>query len=187
MGTLRIEQRTVDLGAGPARIAVVADTHSKPHSNVPELLEAEAPAVILHGGDIGAHRVIDDLGAIAPTHAVRGNIDAHAEDTPDVILLELVSGGARLRVLLIHIAVHGVRLRRDAKRLAKKQDAQLVVCGHSHVPLIARDEGLVVFNPGSIGPRRFRLPITYGVIEIDDGRTTMRHVDCETGRPWTPS
>lgn len=184
---IRTERRSLDLGPGPGRIAVVADTHSKPHPNVPRLLEAEAPAAILHGGDIGNHQVIDALATIAPTHAVRGNIDNHAEDTPDVIVLDVTNVNAHVRILLVHIAVHGVRLRRDAKRLANEHGANLVVCGHSHVPLIARDGGFVVFNPGSIGPRRFTLPITYGVIELADGRMTMRHVNCETGEAWTPT
>jgi hypothetical protein len=54
------------------------------------------------------------------------------------------------------------------------------------VPFIGRDRGLLVFNPGSIGPRRFQLPIVFGVLEIEDGQLKMRHVDCETGEVWTP-
>jgi predicted phosphodiesterase len=62
----------------------------------------------------------------------------------------------------------------------------MIVCGHSHVPFVGRDRGLTVFNPGSIGPRRFQLPIVFGVIEIAAGKLSLRHVDCETGGAWEP-
>jgi predicted phosphodiesterase len=58
-----------------------------------------------------------------------------------------------------------------------------VVCGHSHAPLIARDGRFAVFNPGSIGPRRFMLPISFGVIEVRATGVSMRHIDCETRGP----
>jgi predicted phosphodiesterase len=61
-----------------------------------------------------------------------------------------------------------------------------VVCGHSHIPFIARDRGVGVFNPGSIGPRRFGLPIVLGSIEITDTGAALKHIDCETGKPWMP-
>jgi hypothetical protein len=54
------------------------------------------------------------------------------------------------------------------------------------VPFIGRDRGLSVFNPGSIGPRRFQLPIVLGAIDITDTSASLRHIDCETGKPWTP-
>jgi hypothetical protein len=61
-----------------------------------------------------------------------------------------------------------------------------VVCGHSHVPFIGRDRGLTVFNPGSIGPRRFHLPIVFGTMDVTPAGLRLGHVDCETGAPWTP-
>lgn len=62
----------------------------------------------------------------------------------------------------MHIAVYGPEVRADAARLAVASEAQLIVCGHSHVSFIGRDRGLTVFNPGSIGPRRMHLPILFG-------------------------
>jgi predicted phosphodiesterase len=87
---------------------------------------------------------------------------------------------------LIHIAVTGPRLRSDVARMARAERASLVVCGHSHVPFIGRDRELTVFNPGSIGPRRFHLPIVFGTIAVTPTGVRLAHVDCETGRPWTP-
>jgi predicted phosphodiesterase len=89
-------------------------------------------------------------------------------------------------VLLIHIAVDGPRLRADVARMARAEGATLVVCGHSHVPFIGGDKGLTVFNPGSIGPRRFHLPIVFGTIEFAPTGVRLAHIDAETGQPWSP-
>ncbi|MBX3232189.1 MAG: metallophosphoesterase family protein [Labilithrix sp.] len=178
-------RQTVPVSNGAVKVAVIADTHSEPHPRAAELVAAEEPDLILHAGDIGALSVVDDFAKIAPTVAVRGNIDAHA--LPDAVTLDFVDGDAKLfTLLLLHIAVNGPKLRADAARLAKSEHAQLVVCGHSHVPFIGRDKDLGVFNPGSIGPRRFHLPIVFGVMELAAGRLAMKHVSCETGKTWLP-
>lgn len=91
-----------------------------------------------------------------------------------------------LRFLLLHIAVAGPRLRAEVVKLAAEERASLVVCGHSHVPFIGRDRGVAMFNPGSVGPRRFALPIVLGAITISGGRARLMHIDCETGAPWSP-
>jgi putative phosphoesterase len=172
---------------GSLRLAVVADTHSAPHPDTARHLRSLSPDAILHAGDIGDLVVLDQLAAIAPLFAVRGNIDVHAPDLPDVLTLDVVSGDTcLLRILVMHIAVDGPRLRADAARLARARDASLVVCGHSHVPLVARDRDLSVFNPGSAGPRRFRLPILFGSIDVTPTAVRLAHFDCETGQPWTP-
>jgi putative phosphoesterase len=173
---------------GSLRLAVVADTHSAPHPAATKQLRSMSPDAILHAGDIGDLAVLDELAAIAPLFAIRGNIDVHAPGLPDVLLLDVVAGNASLvRILLMHIGVDGPRLRADAARLARSRDASLVVCGHSHVPLVARDGELAVFNPGSVGPRRFRLPIVFGIIEVTPAAVRLAHVDCETGHAWKPS
>jgi predicted phosphodiesterase len=106
---------------------------------------------------------------------------------PEALQVELMAGDVmKLRLLLIHIAVYGPKLRAEVARLALSQRASLVVCGHSHVPFIGRDRGLTVFNPGSIGPRRFQLPIVLGCIDISATSARLTHIDCETGKPWTP-
>ena len=175
---------------GSLRLAVVADTHSSPHRAIDEHLRSLEPDAILHAGDIGDLVVLDRLRAIAPTFAVRGNIDGVAADIPDVLTLDvLFSGGDRLmlRILMTHIAVYGPKLRADVAKMARADDASIVVCGHSHVPFIARDRDLTVFNPGSIGPRRFHLPIAFGTIDITPTDIRLTHLDCETGKPWRPA
>jgi putative phosphoesterase len=170
---------------GTLKIAVVADTHSQPHAAIREHLAAIAPDAILHAGDIGDAAVIDRLAETAPVFVVRGNIDTRAT-FPDVFTLDLVGADQRLRIFLIHIAVNGPRLRGDVARMARAERASLVVCGHSHVPFIGQERELTVFNPGSIGPRRFHLPIVFGTIAITPKGVRLAHVDCETGRPWSP-
>lgn len=172
---------------GDLRVAIVADTHSKPHPNAASLISALAPAAILHAGDIGDLHVLDDLAKIAPVIAVRGNIDERANDVPDAITVDVQAGGASaLKLLLLHIAVYGPKIRADAARLAADSGARVIICGHSHVPFVGRDRGLTVFNPGSIGPRRLHLPIVFGVLEIAAAKLSLRHIDCETGAAWSP-
>jgi len=172
---------------GELRVAVVADTHSQPHPLAARRIEALAPSAILHAGDIGNLRVLEDLARIAPVIAVRGNIDERASDLPDSVAIAVRAGGQiALTLLMMHIAVYGPRIRADAARLAASRGARMIVCGHSHVPFIGKDRGLTVFNPGSIGPRRFHLPIVFGVLEIAHGKLAVRHIDCETGEAWSP-
>lgn len=179
-------QRSASLalrGDGTLTIACVADTHSQPHAAIAERLAAIAPDAILHAGDIGDPAVIDGLAATAPVFAVRGNIDTRSA-FPDVLTIDVI--GRELRIYLTHIAVVGPRLRGEVARAARAERAQLVVCGHSHVPFIGRDRELTVFNPGSIGPRRFHLPIVFGTLAITPQAVRLAHVDCETGQPWLP-
>jgi putative phosphoesterase len=167
---------------------VVADTHSKPHPKTRARLSELKPDVILHGGDIGDLGVLDELALVAPVLAVRGNIDAQRSELPDTLIIELVNGNdvMKLRLLLVHIAVYGPKLRAEVARRATSERAGLVVCGHSHVPFIGRDRGISMFNPGSIGPRRFQLPIVLGQIEVAANSVKLRHIDCETGQTWLP-
>lgn len=196
---------------GELRLGVVADTHSNPHPMTRQRLEALAPDAVLHAGDIGELSVLDELAGIAPLHAVRGNIDNRAPGVPDILVIDvrgedwiapavdeggeadeaqgrtaLPSEPPLLRMLLLHIAVAGPRLRAEVGRLAAAERASLIVCGHSHVPFIGRDRGVAMFNPGSVGPRRFGLPICLGSITISGGKARLAHIDCETGLPWSP-
>jgi putative phosphoesterase len=168
-------------------LAVVADTHSKPHPDAAKHITKLKPDAILHAGDIGELSVLDDLEALAPLYAIRGNIDPPARDVPETMTIDLVDGKRTLlKLALMHIAVYGVKLRREAAAFARKEKASLLVCGHSHVPFIGKDAGISIFNPGSVGPRRFGLPIVFGVMEVDRERVSMFHVDCETGERWEP-
>jgi putative phosphoesterase len=182
------QSEVVQLAEGQdARVVVVADTHSHPHPKAAALIARLAPCLIVHGGDIGDLRVLDQLREHAPVLAVRGNIDDKTPGLADSMDIDFVRGERSvLRVLLTHIAIYGARVRAEVARLARAHAAGMVLCGHSHVPFLGRDKGLVVLNPGSIGPRRFQLPITLGVLDLAQTGISLRHVSCETGETWLP-
>jgi uncharacterized protein len=172
---------------GKLDVVVVADTHGHAHPNARPLIESLAPDLILHAGDIGDPTVLDPLREVAPLFAVRGNIDGRTPGFVDTMDIDFVSGERSvLKVLLLHIAVYGPKLRAEVARLATSHAARVVLCGHSHVPFLGRDKGLVMFNPGSIGPRRFQLPITFGLLQITSQKISLHHISCETGETWLP-
>src|SRR3954471_19978063 len=127
---------------GALRLVIVADTHSQPHPNTIGHLAALRPDAILHAGDIGDLEVLDALAGVAPVLAVRGNIDTRAQALPDVLVLDVTGRDRSLRILLLHIGVHGPKLRAEVARLARNEGASLVICGHSHVPFIGRERDL---------------------------------------------
>jgi putative phosphoesterase len=132
----------------------------------PEALEAlRGCKHIVHGGDIGTPEVLAALEALAPVTAVRGNNDgaAWAHGIPETAVLEV--GGASLYV--IH---HLAQLQIDP--VAEGHAA--VISGHSHKPLVREDHGVLYVNPGSAGPRRFKLPISVGFLELRRGKATAR-------------
>ncbi|HMA94193.1 MAG TPA: metallophosphoesterase family protein [Polyangiaceae bacterium] len=173
--------------AGNLRVAVLADTHSAPHPRVLETLQALSPDAILHAGDVGDLRVLDQLSSVAKVLAVRGNIDARLPALPDRLVIDVQSPrGLASRILLLHVGLNATRLRAEVLQLARSEQASMVVCGHSHLPFIGEDHGIAVFNPGSVGPRRFGLPIVFGMLTLNDTGIHLSHVDCETGQPWLP-
>jgi uncharacterized protein len=140
-------------------IGVISDTHG--------LLRPEAIAAlrgsghIVHAGDVGSPKIIDKLSAIAPVTAVRGNVDkgAWSRSLPETEVLEL--GG--ISIFVLH----------DLAQLDLKPKAAgfaVVISGHSHIPKQEMLDGVLYFNPGSAGPRRFKLPVSVGKLILKDGR-----------------
>ena len=128
----------------------------------------------MHAGDIGAPSILRELRTLAPLYAVRGNNDTEgwAARLPERRTLRL--GGVRIHVL------------HDRAELAERpapSGARLIIAGHSHKPLIEAWDGALLVNPGSAGPRRFRLPIAAGEIEIRGERLHVRLLDLSTRRP----
>jgi len=143
------------------RVGIVSDTHG--------LLRQEAIAalrgsdLIIHAGDIGCADVLEQLRDLAPTHAVRGNIDTQpwAMHLPETSLV--IAGRQRLFVL------HNIsQLEVDPLRAGYNA----VVFGHSHRALAEIRDKVLFLNPGSAGPRRFRLPVT--IARLDVSGETMR-------------
>ena len=139
-------------------VGVISDTHGLLR---PEAVKAlQGSQHIIHAGDIGALEIIAALEAIAPVTAIRGNIDvqAWAERFPAIEVVEL--GGVHLYV--IHDA-NALDLNPKAAGFAA------VISGHSHKPKQEIKNGVLYFNPGSAGPRRFKLPVTVGRLRIENG------------------
>jgi len=152
-----------------ATIGVISDTHGLLR---PEAVEAlRGVAHILHAGDVGAPEVLEELRAIAPVTAVRGNVDrdewASALPLSEVFEIEGIS------IYVLHI-LDELDLKPEAAGF------EVVVYGHSHKPSSETKNGVLYFNPGSAGPRRFKLPVTVGRLVIDEGK--VRGEIVEIGR-----
>lgn len=148
-----------------AIIGIISDTHGllRPEA-VNALKDCE---LIVHAGDIGNQRVLEDLRNLAPVIAVRGNVDrdAWADAVQETELFEYK--GRFFYVL------HDVN-RLDLDPVAAKIDG--IISGHSHQPKYAKQQGVVYFNPGSAGPRRFKLPISVGKIYLEQKTITAEHI-----------
>lgn len=141
-----------------AIVGLISDTHGLLR---PEALAALAGSDhVVHAGDIGDPTILERLAGIAPLTAVRGNNDVEpwARALPLTARLDV----AGVRVLVVHDFAD-----LDAQDVA---GVDVVVCGHSHRPRIDRTGGVLVVNPGSAGPRRFRLPISMGRLHAAGGR-----------------
>lgn len=136
-------------------VGIISDTHGLVR---PEAIAAlEGSDLIIHAGDVGKPEVIDHLRAVAPTFAVRGNIDTQAW-AARLPMTERVEVGETWFYVIHEIS----QLRLDAAAAG----FAAVVFGHSHQPLIETRDGVVYLNPGSAGPRRFRLPVTIARVRV---------------------
>jgi uncharacterized protein len=150
-------------------IGVISDTHGLLR---PEALSAlRGSDYIIHAGDIGDPRILDKLAAIAPLTAVRGNIDhgEWAQKIPATNILEI----GEVSIYVLH-SLQELDLKPQAAKFAA------VVHGHSHVPKQEWKNGVLYFNPGSAGPRRFRLPVSVGRLTIEDGKIDAKILLLET-------
>ena len=138
-------------------IGVISDTHALLR---PEAVEAlRGSKHIIHAGDVGNPEILDRLAEIAPLTAIRGNIDegAWARKLPETEIVEI----AGIWIYVLH----------DLSQLDLKPEAagfRVVISGHSHVPKQEVRNEVLYFNPGSAGPRRFKLPICVGKLTVED-------------------
>ena len=138
-------------------IGVLSDTHGLLR---PEVLDALRGAThILHVGDVGDIAILDALRAIAPVTAIRGNIDTHGP-TAQLPATEAIELDGRLIYMLHSIA--DIDIKPDAAGIA------VVISGHSHKPSVETRNGVLYLNPGSCGPRRFKLPVTVAHLHLDE-------------------
>lgn len=142
----------------PILIGIISDTHGLLR---PEAVEAlRGSQHIIHAGDVGDPAILQQLAAIAQVTAIRGNVDEEpwAKKLPATEVIEL--GGISIYVL------------HDLAKLDLKPKAagfQVVIYGHSHIPKQETRDGVLYFNPGSAGPRRFELPVSIGKLIVSGG------------------
>ena len=151
------------------RLGVISDTHG--------LLRPQALALlqdcdlILHAGDIGKYAVLEKLRELAPVVAVRGNVDSG----PGMSLYP--------QTRAVEFARHWFYLLHDLDELdidPKAAGFGAVVFGHSHQPSISRRDGVLYFNPGSAGPKRFSLTVCIGLIEVEGAELNAKIVEIES-------
>jgi putative phosphoesterase len=147
-------------------LGVISDTHGLLRREAVEALRGADR--ILHAGDIGDPEILDTLAQIAPVTAVRGNVDTEswAQALPQTEVVE--------------IGVVSIYMLHDLGKLNLKPEAagiHAVIYGHSHQPKIEMRKGVLYFNPGSAGPRRFQLPVSVGKLRIEDGKIKAELVE----------
>jgi hypothetical protein len=147
-------------------IGVISDTHGLLR---PEAIKAlRGSTHIIHAGDIGDPKILGALAEIAPVTAVRGNVDRErwAAKIPLTNVLELNG----ISIYVLHI-LQDLDLKPEAAGFA------VVIYGHSHVPKKETKNGVLYFNPGSAGPRRFRLPVTVGKVMVQGSTVSSQIID----------
>ena len=139
-------------------IGVISDTHGVLR---PEALEhLQDCDLIIHGGDVNHQEILDQLDEIAPVKVVRGNVDRGE------------FGQTLPHSEVVNVAGHLIYVIHDIDQMQidpKAAGFRMVIYGHSHIPKIEHRDGVIFFNPGSAGHRRFTLPITAGKIHVIDG------------------
>lgn len=153
---------------GPHLIGLISDTHGLVR---PEVFGAlNGVELILHAGDVG-EGVLEELAAIAPVEAVRGNTDL-VDDPRLAQSIERAIGGVR-----IHVS-HGHELGGPTpERLLAKYDADVIVYGHTHQQKVVVLNNRLVVNPGAAGQRRFKLKPSVGILTIDGGVARVEIVE----------
>jgi putative phosphoesterase len=148
------------------RVGLISDTHGLLRPEARDFLRGSD--CIVHAGDICDPQVLEELAALAPVTAVRGNNDhgSWAERLRDTEILQV--GAIRL------YAIHDLSLLDIEPGAA---GIRVVISGHSHKPHVEERNGVLFVNPGSAGPRRFKLPISAGELLIEGGSVSARTVE----------
>ena len=146
--------------------AVIADTHMPrrarvlPEGLIPHLERAD---LILHAGDLVDPALLEELAAYAPTKVVQGNLDPPEAGFPETVAFDF--GGAR--VAMIHDS--GPKKGRRGRMRRRFPEARVVVFGHSHIPWLEDQDGLLLLNPGSPTDRRRQPDHTFALLQVDGG------------------
>ena len=154
----------------PRKIGLISDTHGLLREEALQALRGSD--LIIHAGDVGDSKILEALQKIAPVVAVRGNVDTAewAKSLPETAVVE----AGEVNIYVLH----------DANALdldPKAAGFQIVVSGHSHKPGQTERKEVMFLNPGSAGPRRFRLPITVALLDLAVRPWRAEFLDLEKG------
>jgi uncharacterized protein len=154
----------------PIRIGVLADTHGLFDSAILQYFQNVDH--IVHAGDIGKLTVIDHLMAIAPVTAVSGNVDGFEKSgfPPETVI-----SVAGRQIAVRHILYEGGKLTKDGRAFLERTRPDICIFGHTHQPKNERLNDILLFNPGSAGPKRFTLPRMIGVITLGE-QLSAKHI-----------
>ena len=151
------------------RIGLISDTHGLVRPEVHQALAGVE--LILHAGDVGGDDVLDEIGLIAPVHAVYGNTDVPGDPRLAQELVRHIGGVA------IHVS-HGHEVGSpNPQRLLARYPERVLVYGHTHRQLVVEAEGRLVVNPGAAGHRRFDLVPSVAILTIADGVPSVEIVE----------
>ncbi|MBW3567394.1 MAG: metallophosphatase family protein [Proteobacteria bacterium] len=148
------------------RLGVISDTHGLMR---PEALDAlQGSELILHAGDIGKPEILEALSDIAPVRAIRGNNDTDewASHLPECEIITI----DEVQIYMLH----------DVKQMKidpVRAGHSVVISGHSHKPSVDERDGVLFLNPGSAGPRRFKLPVYVAILVVNEGRLDAKIVE----------
>ncbi|GAA0180349.1 metallophosphoesterase family protein [Clostridium sediminicola] len=148
------------------KIGVISDTHGFLRTEVKEWFNDVD--LIIHAGDVGNIQVLEELKAIAPVVAVRGNVDRD-DLTKKLASWELIEIGNKSIYIIHNIDMIDIE--------PKDVNIDMVVFGHSHVAEEKTIEGVLYLNPGSAGPKRFLLPSTAAILQIEDNNITIKFIN----------
>ena len=150
-------------------LGLISDTHGLMRPGVHSALTGVE--LILHAGDVGGTAILDELRLIAPVRAVFGNTDPPDDPELSTELSVEVNG------LRVHVS-HGHEVGSPTpEKLAERYDADVVVYGHTHRPLVTRKDGILFVNPGAAGPKRFNISPSVGRLTIVDGSAEVEIID----------
>src|ERR1700680_2881906 len=150
-------------------LGLISDTHGLIRPRIHDVLTGVE--LILHAGDVGGSAILDELRLIAPVRAVFGNTDPPGEPGLEAEIVIEVGG------LRVHVS-HGHEVGSPTPvKLATRYDADVVIYGHTHRPLVTRHDGRLFVNPGAAGPKRFTISPNVGRLTIANGKAEVEIVD----------
>ena len=155
----------------PIRIGIIADTHGLFDSTI--VRHFQDVNHIIHAGDIGKRSVIEQLEAIAPVTAVSGNVDQYETSGFPMEAIIQLNG---VHIAIRHVVFEAGKLTKEGRTFLDRTRPDICIFGHTHQPKREWLGDTLLFNPGSAGPKRFKLPRGLGLLTISDGQVSAHHV-----------